>query len=194
MLSKVSSFFFIMFIFGISFLISYLFTKYFHKYLKNNEKRGKETIMKYTMGIFLFIFAIPKIFNIPQFVEIFSKYDLLATVFQPYGYIYPFIELSIAFLLLFETNSKKLKNTYYALIILMSLNFISVLKQVVLGNSLTCGCFGSLLEIPLSYVSLFESIIMILMAFYLINLQGKKRVSFNPALQIKYFLKTDLVK
>ena len=195
MLSKLSTFFIIISTFGLSFFISYLILKFFYKNLQKNRKSKKETLTKYTMSIFLFILAIPKILNIPQFVEIFSKYDLITSVFKPYGYIYPFIEISIAFLLFFETDLKKLKKTYYALIIIMSLNLISVSKQLALGNSLICGCFGSFLELPLSYISLLESIIMIVMTAYLLYLQGtKKKVSFNPSLSIKYFFKTDLVK
>ena len=193
MLSILKTFFLITTLFGVSFFISYLITKYFFKKLRNNKKKIK--VLKFTIGIFLFIFAAPKLINIPQFVEIFSKYDLITSVFKPYGYIYPFIEISIAFLIIFETNSNKLKKIYYALIIIMILNLMSVSKQLVSGKSLQCGCLNSFVKLPLSFVSLLESIMMIGMTFYLLHLNGgKKRVRFNPSPSIKYFFKTDLVK
>jgi len=46
---------------------------------------------------------------------------------------------------------------------LMLISIISVLISLVNGQKLRCGCLGSFFHIPLSYVTLSENIVMIML-------------------------------
>ena len=47
------------------------------------------------MGFFVVVFSMFKFFNMEGFADGFQMYDLLAKPFQPYAYVYPFIELAL---------------------------------------------------------------------------------------------------
>ena len=46
----------------------------------------------------------------------------------------------------------------------MIISIISVLISISRGQNLRCGCLGSFLHIPLSYVTITENIVMIIMS------------------------------
>ncbi len=117
--------------------------------------------MNNIMGCIFIIFGLLKIANLPKFVEIFNKYDIISKKIPYYGYLYPFIEiaLGIAYLKKF-----KLKKINLITIFLMIISIISVLISMIKGQKLRCGCLGSFLHIPLSYVTLSENVIMALMS------------------------------
>ncbi len=131
-------------------------------YLKKKKKESDfKLLMNNIMGCIFIIFGLLKIANLPKFVEIFNKYDIISKKIPYYGYLYPFIEiaLGIAYLKKF-----KLKNINLITIFLMIISIISVLISMIKGQKLRCGCLGSFLHIPLSYVTLSENVIMALMS------------------------------
>ena len=52
----------------------------------------------------------------------------------------------------------------------MITSLLSVGISMVKGQKLRCGCLGSFLHIPLSYVTISENVIMLLMASNLMNI------------------------
>jgi hypothetical protein len=113
------------------------------------------------MGVFLFVFALLKIFDLEGFKDGFAMYDLIAKRHSAYGYVYPFIELAlaIAFLSFFMPQV-----TYVATIIVFGFGAIGVVNALRAGIDMDCPCMGNILSVPLSTVTLTEDIAMILMA------------------------------
>jgi len=121
--------------------------------------------MHYTMGIFLSIFAMFKIFNLQGFVDGFSMYDLVVKKFKPYGYIYPFIELGLglAYLSFFRP-----KLTYVVTMIVMTIGVVGVIKSLRKGMNIKCACLGTVLDVPLSTVAVLENVSMAFMALMML--------------------------
>jgi len=53
--------------------------------------------MQHFMAMFFMVFSFFKLLDIAAFANSYAMYDLLAMRFKPYGYVYPFIELSLGF-------------------------------------------------------------------------------------------------
>lgn len=113
------------------------------------------------MGVFLVVFAMLKLFDLPGFVKGFARYDLLAGPVPAYGYVYPFLELGFGLALLsglrpFEVN--------LGLAVLMFFGAAGVLRSLARKEQLRCACMGSSLNVPLSTVAVVEDIGMGLMS------------------------------
>ena len=132
-----------------------------------DDETNHKLLMNNIMGCIFIIFAVLKIANLPKFVEIFNKYDIISQKVPGYGYVYPFIELALGLAYL---KRYKLDNVNMTTIVLMIVSIISVLISMSKGQKLRCGCLGSFLHIPLSYVTLSENMVMLVMSgshFYL---------------------------
>lgn len=126
-----------------------------------------EQWMHYFMGIFLLIFALLKIFQPQKFVEGFSLYDLIAKRVKIWGYIYPLIEL---FLGLAYLSFSFPFYTYWLTIIVMSIGAMGVFVSLKQGLKVNCACMGTVLNVPLSTVTLTEDLTMIVMAAVMLYL------------------------
>jgi hypothetical protein len=113
------------------------------------------------MGMFLVTFSLFKLFDLPGFADGFAKYDLLAKRFRPYGLIYPFFELGLG---LAYFARWQLPVVYPATIGLMLFGAAGVLTALNKGLDINCPCMGTVLDVPLSTVTLTEDFGMALMA------------------------------
>lgn len=113
------------------------------------------------MGIFLVIFAMVKLFDLRGFAEGFAKYDLLAGLSKPYGMVYPFLELGLGLGYLSGWFPELI---YGATIGLLGFGTLGVLMAMKRGENLKCACMGSLLDVPVSVVTLTENLGMVVMA------------------------------
>ena len=113
------------------------------------------------MGIFLLVFALLKLFDIPGFAEGFQRYDLLAKRSHTYARAYPYLELLLALSYLGRYN---LIVTYIATILLMSFGALGVFTALRKGLNVNCACMGTALNVPLSTVAVIENVGMTLMA------------------------------
>ena len=152
MLSNFYSLLLIVCIFSFIYIINYVYL-YFYKNkdfsnLKNN-----------IMGSILIIFGVLKLYDIEKFMEIFQKYDIISKNIPIYSYAYPFIEIILGFYFLYSDKLTKIKLiTNFLMIISITSVSLSMMK----GQTLRCGCLGAFFHIPLSYVTLSENIIMLL--------------------------------
>ena len=89
-----------------------------------------------------------------------NKYDIISKKIYVWGYIYPFIEFSLGILFLF--NFIELERNLFALIFLL-ISSIGVLNSVLKNEKIKCACMGSFFDLPMSKVTIFENVIMILM-------------------------------
>lgn len=117
--------------------------------------------MHYFMGFFFCCFAMFKLFKPSHFADGFQMYDLLGKHLRLYAYVYPFIELTLG-LCYFSFFNPVL--TYWATIIILSYSAVGVIIALNKGLKVNCACMGTILEVPLSTVTLSEDISMVLMA------------------------------
>lgn len=117
--------------------------------------------MHYFMGFFLCSFAMLKLFHPGAFADGFEMYDLLAKRCRSYGYVYPFIELGLGLAYLAFLFPPV---TYTLTIVVMMFGAAGVLLALMRGLDINCPCMGSVLDVPLSTVTLTEDIGMAVMA------------------------------
>jgi len=132
----------------------------------NWKVKGDVTLwMHYFMGIFLLIFSALKIFHLKKFADGFEMYDLLAKRYRVYAYIYPFIELFLSLLYLSFIAPML---TYVLTIMILTFGSVGVIKALKAGLDINCPCMGSILDVPLSTVTLTEDLGMVVMSFMLL--------------------------
>ncbi|ABC27585.1 conserved hypothetical protein [Hahella chejuensis KCTC 2396] len=125
--------------------------------------------MHYFMGFFLCIFAMLKLFHPKAFANGFEMYDLLAKRFRGYAYVYPYIELGLGLAYLSFTAPYL---TYVLTIIVLSFGAAGVLSALRKGLDINCPCMGTVLDVPLSTVTLTEDLGMAAMALMLILMRS----------------------
>tara|TARA_Y100000590_G_C15606828_1_gene972260 strand:+ start:609 stop:1079 length:471 start_codon:yes stop_codon:yes gene_type:complete len=155
MLSNTTSFLLIFSIFLFVGLLTYFL----------NKSKINDTFMKMYMGIILVLFGTLKLYDLNKFVLIFSKYDIIASKVKLYGYLYPFIEILLGAGFLTNTLTR---SVLYTTIVLMVISLISVSISLYNKKPLKCGCLGSFFHMPLSYVTISENLLMLLMAVKLL--------------------------
>lgn len=119
----------------------------------------------YFMGLFFLIFAMFKLFDLDGFADGFQMYDIIAKPIRRYAYIYPFFELALGLLYL-SGYSPLITNI--ATFLLMSVSAVGVIKSVMGGMKIKCACLGTVLDVPLSTVSIVENVGMGIMAAIMI--------------------------
>ena len=154
MLNK--SFLLILILFTIIYFINYFYLRSKDDIIIDNNE-----LMNNTMASILIIFGGFKLINLKKFSSIFSRYNLISKNIPFYSYLYPFIEIILGFLLFY-----KIRFIYYLIIVLMIISLISVSITLYMGKNLRCGCLGSFFNLPLSYVTIFENLVMLLMSSY----------------------------
>lgn len=60
--------------------------------------------MMYLMGVWFLSFGVLKLVDLPSFARSFAQYDLIAMRWHNYGYIYPFIEIVLGLIYIFNTQ------------------------------------------------------------------------------------------
>ena len=136
---------FLLYIFVISYIISFV---------------SQRNFMVVFMGLFFILFSFFKVIHLKKFKESFSKYDLISRNVGFYGYVYPFIEFALGVLFLLEYHIKVLS---LITIIILSSTTVGIFGKLRKGVILECACLGIVFKIPLSYVTIVENVIMIVM-------------------------------
>jgi len=121
--------------------------------------------MHFFMGLFLCQFAMLKLFHPKGFADGFSKYDLIGSRIRFYCYLYPLIELGlgVGYLSFFAPYW-----IYWITIIVLGIGAIGVVGALMRGLELRCACMGTVLDVPLSTVTLTEDLAMVAMALILL--------------------------
>ena len=117
------------------------------------------------MGIFLLIFSFLKLIDIKGFSVTFSRYDMISKIIPGFAIIYPFLELVLALSFL---SKSFLFIAYLLTLIFMTSQFIGVFISLQRKEIIRCACMGSSINLEISYLTLFENFIMIVMSFYMI--------------------------
>lgn len=132
-----------------------------------SSHRASFVWMHYFMGFFLCQFAMLKLFHPSDFADGFQMYDLVAKRFRVYAYLYPLIELGLG--LAYLSFSRPIA-TYIITILVMGMSAIGVIRALKRGLDIRCACMGTVLDVPLSTVTLSEDIAMGTMALLMLLL------------------------
>lgn len=121
--------------------------------------------MSFFMGFFLCQFALLKLFNPIQFADGFQMYDLIAKQSRIYALAYPLIELALGLSFL---ASFQLIAACIVTILILGVGAAGVILALIRGLDVRCACMGTILDVPLSTVTLTEDLGMIAMAILLL--------------------------
>ena len=117
--------------------------------------------MRTFMGLFFVVFGSFKIAGLRMFAETYAQYDLIAKRFKVYGKGYPFLELLLGALYLASYQPVALNMFVF---MLMCVSALGVLRALQRKEQLHCACLGTVVQLPLTTVSLIENIGMATMA------------------------------
>ena len=121
--------------------------------------------MSHFMAGFFLVFSFFKLLNLKGFAEGYSSYDVVAKKIPVWGYIYPFIELGLglAFLISFQPLGINIVTFF-----VMGISSIGVIKSLIKKTTFQCACLGTIIKLPLSKVTLFEDLLMVVMSGFVI--------------------------
>jgi hypothetical protein len=109
------------------------------------------------MGGFFVVFSFFKLLNIRSFADAYRSYDLVASGLPAYGYVYPFIELTLG--VCYLTALAPLA-TNMATFAVMSVGAIGVARTLLRKNKIQCACLGTVFNLPMSKITLVEDLLM----------------------------------
>ena len=113
------------------------------------------------MGWFFIVVSLLKVIDWKGFVMAFRMYDILAKKSSAYAWAYPVIELGIG--VLFLTRLSVTAAAGITLII-MSIGTVGIAQNVFAKTQVRCACLGTRIPVPLTTFTLFEDVLMAVMA------------------------------
>lgn len=117
--------------------------------------------MNHFMAGFFLVFSFFKLLNLAAFADAYSGYDIVAARWRAYGFAYPFIELALGAAYL--TGFQPLVTNAVTLVV-MGVSTVGVVKSLLARRKIRCACLGSVFNLPMSYVTLTEDLLMVVMA------------------------------
>ena len=119
------------------------------------------------MGIFFVIVSMLKFADWKGFAQAFAMYDVVAKKSKTYAYVYPIIELSLGISFLFKFQ---LMIVAIITFLIMTIGTVGVAQNILQKNPIRCACLGTKIKIPLTKFTLFEDILMAIMALMILFL------------------------
>lgn len=116
-----------------------------------------ERFMSDFMAVFLITFAAFKFLRLEEFEASFSSYDIVAKRFNIWAIIYPFMQGGLGIFYLLLTGSVMLN---IITLIVTGLGVIGVWQELKNKSNIMSPCFGRLIRLPQSKVSLVENVTM----------------------------------
>jgi len=131
-----------------------------------NWSMGYGMILPHFISITMVLLALMKLRDVEGFSTMFLNYDVLAKRWVPYGYIYPYAELTAG--LLMFAGIQSVVSIPLALFI-GGIGAWSVFKAVYIEKrELKCACVGGDTNVSLGFVSLTENVMMVGMAIWML--------------------------
>jgi len=127
----------------------------------NAEGMNWQGWMTQFMAGFFLVFSAFKFLDIRGFADGYATYDLLAKRWYIYGFIYPFLELTLGILYLTQWIPAV---TQLATVIIMGFSSIGVINSLIKKQKIQCACLGTILKVPLSSITLVEDLTMVILA------------------------------
>ncbi len=111
--------------------------------------------MRHFMGAFFLTFAFFKWLNLSKFADAFSQYDLLAKVSRPYALAYPSIETIFGFWSFANVAPVTLN---LLMLVIMFVGSVGVIRSLIQKKKVQCACLGTVIQLPMSWVTLVEDL------------------------------------
>ena len=136
--------------------------------------RGGSTVdwaawMTNVMAGFFLVFSAFKLLDLNGFAGAYASYDLGARRWRPWGFIYPFLELALGLAYLFRLAPIA---TDIATIALMGISSLGVIRALANKQQIRCACLGTVLNVPMSTITLVEDLAMVAMATMRLTMGG----------------------
>jgi len=118
-------------------------------------------LMGHFMGGFFLVFSFFKFLDLPGFAGAYRSYDLVTRRVPAWGFIYPFVELALGMAYIAAWAPLFINAVTMALMIVGA---AGVLKSLLNKQAIRCACLGTVLNLPMTKVTLIEDMGMALMA------------------------------
>jgi copper chaperone CopZ len=126
---------------------------------------GDSWMMSFMAGFYI-VFGAFKLLNVPAFAASYAKYDIIAKVFKPWAYAYPFVELALGLAFLFWIE---MWPATWAALILSLIGAAGVIQSVSRKETIQCACLGNVFNLPMSSVTIVENLGMAAMAGWMLT-------------------------
>lgn len=120
-----------------------------------------EGLMRRFMAGFFIVFSFFKLLDWPGFVRSYRMYDLIAAAIPIWAWAYPLIELALGTLYLLGIAPRMVNSVT---LLLMAVGAVGVFRALRSGGRIRCACLGSVLNLPMTSVTLVEDLAMAAMA------------------------------
>ncbi len=117
------------------------------------------------MAAFFLVFGFLKLLNLKGFAQAYATYDVIAKKSRAYALAYPFIEIALGLSYLFRLVPKV---TNWITLIVMFISAIGVAIALSKKKEIMCACLGVVFKVPMTYVTLFEDLLMAAMALIML--------------------------
>ncbi|MBG1233687.1 heavy-metal-associated domain-containing protein [Aestuariivirga litoralis] len=117
------------------------------------------------MGGFFVVFGAFKLLDVPAFANAYARYDVIAKAFKPWGMAYPFVETALGFAFLFRFQIPAM---LWVALALSLIGAIGVIQANLNKQTIQCACLGTVFQLPMSVVTIVESLGMAAMAVWML--------------------------
>ncbi|MDY8134720.1 heavy metal translocating P-type ATPase [Aquimarina sp. 2201CG5-10] len=117
------------------------------------------------MGLFYVVFSFFKLLDLKGFPDSFKMYDPLAKLLPFYGWVYPFIEVTLG---IFFLTRFQIEASLIITLIVLGATTIGVTKVLLDKKSIRCACLGTALKLPMTKATFIENSIMLIMTIWML--------------------------
>ncbi len=117
--------------------------------------------MNHFMAGFFLVFSFFKLLNLKGFADAYQTYDVVAKRSRAYAFAYPFIELGLGLAYLVGAN---VLATNLVTLVVMGVSSIGVIQALLKKRAIECACLGTIFNLPMTKITLFEDLLMAGMA------------------------------
>ena len=125
----------------------------------------RQAVLLDFMGLFFVVFSFFKFLDLKGFQQSFRRYDPLAKFLPFYGWVYPFVELTLGVLFLMQWE---VQLALWMTLGILSITTLGVVKVLLSKQQIQCACLGSVLNLPMTEATLIENAVMIGMAGWML--------------------------
>ena len=118
-------------------------------------------VMTRFMGGFFVVFSFFKLLDLRSFADAYRSYDVVAGAVPIWGFVYPFVELGLGIAYLAGWN---LVATNLLTLVVMLAGSVGVFRALLRKDAIRCACLGTVLNLPMTKVTLMEDVGMAAMA------------------------------
>ena len=117
------------------------------------------------MASFFLVFSFFKMLDLAGFASSYAMYDVLAKRVPAYGFVYPFIELSLGTSYLLGYRPMLIN---MITLIVMAFSSVGVILAVMNKQKIRCACLGTGFNLPMTTVTIIEDLLMAAMAAWML--------------------------